>query len=118
KTAPYLLRMLSRVEGMPVASLEAGVPWDWTSFGDFLSRLDNRMGVNAGFMAGHSAIRCAVMGERARGHEATDEELAAMKTLLAQCLSEGAMGFSSTISHTHNDDEGQPVPSRSASKSE
>ena len=25
--APYLLRMLARVEGMPEASLQAGVPW-------------------------------------------------------------------------------------------
>src|SRR5580693_5674520 len=33
QAAPYLLRMLARVEGMPEASLEAGVPWDWQSFG-------------------------------------------------------------------------------------
>ena len=25
----YLMRMLSRVEGMPLHSLEIGVPWDW-----------------------------------------------------------------------------------------
>ena len=32
EAAPYLLRMLARVEGMPESSLEAGVPWDWESF--------------------------------------------------------------------------------------
>src|SRR5678816_310784 len=33
EAADYLKRMLARVEGMPLESLEAGVPWDWTSFG-------------------------------------------------------------------------------------
>ena len=116
--APYLLHMLARVEGMPVSSLEAGVPWDWESFGEYLAKLDGHVGVNAGFMAGHSAIRRVVMGERAVGEKATDRELAAMVDLLHRCLSEGAMGFSSTISATHNDAAGQPVPSRHASREE
>ena len=30
----YLMRMLARVEGMPIERLEEGVPWDWQSFGD------------------------------------------------------------------------------------
>jgi N-acyl-D-aspartate/D-glutamate deacylase len=116
--APYLLHMLARVEGMPVSSLTAGVPWDWESFGQYLGKLDGRLGVNAGFMAGHSAIRRVVMGERAVGHEATPEELDRMKALLAKSLAEGALGFSSTISPTHNDADGNPVPSRHASREE
>ena len=27
----YLMRMLARVEGMPLESLAEGVPWDWTT---------------------------------------------------------------------------------------
>jgi N-acyl-D-aspartate/D-glutamate deacylase len=84
EAAPYLLTMLARVEGMPVNSLQAGVPWDWESFGDYLGKLDGRLGVNAGFMAGHSALRRVVMGERAIGHPATREELEKMKRLLAK----------------------------------
>ena len=118
EAAPYLLHMLARVEGMPVASLEAGVPWDWRSFADFLGKLDGNLGVNAGFMAGHSAIRRVVMGERAVGNKATPEELDAMRQLLSECLAEGAMGFSSTVSITHNDADGQPVPSRHATNEE
>ena len=119
EAAPYLLRMLARVEGMPVVSLEKGVPWSWTSFSDYLGLLDGRMGVNAGFMAGHSAIRCFVMGEkRARTEKATKADIEAMKKLLAQSLSQGAMGFSSTRANTHNDDEGLPVPSRHAAREE
>ncbi|MEM9622333.1 MAG: amidohydrolase family protein [Pseudomonadota bacterium] len=118
EAAPYLLHMLARVEGMPVSSLTEGVPWDWQSFAEYLAKLDGKLGVNAGFMAGHSAIRRVVMGERAVGEEATEQELAAMTELLGQCLAQGAMGFSSTISPTHNDAEGQPVPSRHASREE
>ncbi len=116
--APYLLNMLARVEGMPVSSLTEGVPWDWESFGEYLGKLDGNLGVNAGFMAGHSAIRRVVMGERAVGSEATPEELDEMKALLGKSLEEGAVGFSSTISVTHNDADGQPVPSRHASREE
>ncbi|TMA35038.1 MAG: D-aminoacylase [Deltaproteobacteria bacterium] len=114
----YLMRMLARVEGMPLESLRVGVPWDWHSFGEYLDRLERRVAVNAGFMVGHSALRRVVMGERAVGHEATPAELDAMRELLAASLREGGLGFSSTISPTHNDAQGQPVPSRHASRAE
>jgi len=58
------------------------------------------------------------MGERAVGEEATPDELEEMKALLGRSLAEGALGFSSTISPTHNDAEGNPVPSRWASHDE
>jgi N-acyl-D-aspartate/D-glutamate deacylase len=114
----YLMRMLARVEGMPLESLREGVPWDWRSFGEYLDRLERRIAVNAGFMVGHSALRRVVMGERAVGHEATPAELAAMCALLGDSLRQGGLGFSSTISPTHNDAEGNPVPSRHASREE
>jgi N-acyl-D-aspartate/D-glutamate deacylase len=114
----YLMKMLSRVEGMPLESLEAGVPWNWSSFGEYLDRLEGRLSVNAGFMVGHSAIRRCVMGERAVGEQATEAELADMVELLRSSLAEGGMGFSSTISSTHNDFDGNPVPSRHATREE
>merc|ERR1711969_150339 len=118
EAGPYLMRMLARVEGMPLASLQEGVPWDWTSFGEYLDRIDGTLAVNAGFMVGHSALRRVVMGERSVGHEASDEELAEMTGLLRRSVEEGGLGFSSTISVTHNDAEGAPVPSRHASREE
>ncbi len=114
----YLMKMLSRVEGMPLESLEAGVPWNWQSFGEYLDQLEGRLSINAGFMVGHSAIRRTVMGERAVGSEATEEELKEMVALLRKSMEEGGMGFSSTISSTHNDFDGNPVPSRHASREE
>ncbi len=110
----YLMHMLARVEGMPLESLELGVPWDWRSFGDYLDRLEGRLAVNAGFLVGHSALRRVVMGERAVGEEATPEEIQAMVALLRQSLGEGGLGFSSSRAITHHDGDGQPVPSRHA----
>ena len=114
----YLAPMLARVEGMPLETLQMAVPWNWSSFGEYLDRIEGKVGLNAGFFAGHSAIRRVVMGERAVGEKATAEELSAMEELLGKSLSEGALGFSSTISATHNDGDGNPVPSRWADNSE
>jgi N-acyl-D-aspartate/D-glutamate deacylase len=114
----YLMRMLARVEGMPLESLASGVPWDWRSFGEYLSRLDGRLAVNAGFMVGHSALRRVVMGERAVGEEANADDLAAMTALLGASIEEGGLGFSSSAAPTHNDGDGRPVPSRFANDEE
>jgi len=118
ESGAYLLPMLARVEGMPADTLRAGVPWDWRTFGEFLDRLEGRVLLNAGFFVGHSAVRRLVMGERANAGEATDAEIAAMRDLVDQSLAEGALGFSTTVSPSHNDSEGNPVPSRFASREE
>src|SRR6516165_10213032 len=76
--AAYLMRMLARVEGMPLASLEAGVPWDWRTFDEYLTKLEGTIGVNAGFLVGHSALRRAVMGVDSVGQTATPAQVDAM----------------------------------------
>ncbi len=118
EASDYLMRMLARVEGMPLESLQTGVPWSWRSFGEYLSLLEGKLAVNAGFLVGHTAIRRVVMGERAVGHEATPEELARMVELLRQSVREGGLGFSTSLAATHNDGAGEPVPSRHASRDE
>jgi N-acyl-D-aspartate/D-glutamate deacylase len=114
----YIARMMARVEGMPLAALRAGLPWDWGSFGEWLSRLDGRIAVNAGFLVGHSTLRRLVMGERAVGGTADELDMEAMEVALHAALVEGALGFSTSQVHTHNDGDGQPVPSRAASREE
>jgi N-acyl-D-aspartate/D-glutamate deacylase len=115
----YLARLMARVEGIPLPALQHGVPWDWHSFGDYLDRVESSgIAVNAGFLAGHSVLRRQVMGADAVGEPATDEQIAAMERLLHDALAAGAIGFSSSQAPTHNDGDGNPVPSRSASRAE
>ncbi len=114
----YIRRMMARVEGMPLGALEHGLPWDWTSFGEYLDRLEGNLGVNAGFLVGHCALRRWVMGAERGGEVADDGEIAAMTQLLAESIEAGGLGFSSTQSRTHSDGDGQPISSRYADRRE
>jgi N-acyl-D-aspartate/D-glutamate deacylase len=114
----YLTRMLARVEGMPLDALRAGLDWQWSSFGDWLARFEGGIAVNAGFLVGHSALRLAAMGDDAVGGQASREQIEQMAALLRDALSAGALGLSTSQSHTHNDAAGHPVPSRSATREE
>ncbi|MBA3280610.1 MAG: amidohydrolase family protein, partial [Acidimicrobiia bacterium] len=110
--AAYTREMMASVEGMSVAALEAGVPWNWESFGDYLDQLEGNVGVNAAFLVGHCALRRYVMGADAVGAEASPGQLDEMKRVLAESLDAGGLGFSTTLSRTHTDGDGQPVASR------
>ena len=92
--ADYTRRMMASVEGMSVAALEGNV------------------GVNAGFLVGHCALRRYVMGAPAVGSEASDDQVAEMQRVLAESLAAGGLGFSTTLSRTHSDGDGEPVASR------
>jgi N-acyl-D-aspartate/D-glutamate deacylase len=116
--ADYLRRMMAKVEGMPLPTLESGVPWSWRSFGDYLGALDGNVGLNVGFLVGHCALRRNVMGAESIGNAATPDQLEAMVRLLHESLAAGGLGFSTTLSFTHSDGDGQPVASRWATDDE
>lgn len=116
--ADYIRRMMSVVEGMPLEALESGLDWNWRSFGSWLDGLDGKTAVNAGFLVGHCALRRTVMGDRAVGEHATDEEVERMATMLRESIEAGGLGLSSSRSFTHKDGDGAPVPSRSATEEE
>jgi N-acyl-D-aspartate/D-glutamate deacylase len=118
ENASYLMRMMARVEGIPLPALETALSWDWTSFDDWLARLEGRIAVNAGFLAGHSALRRFVLSDASTRRAADDQEVRQMAALLEACLQAGALGLSSSRTHVHNDGDGQPVPSRSATTTE
>ena len=114
----YTAAMLAKVEGMPLPALEEGVDWTWTSMEEYLRRLEGNLGVNAGFLVGHCAVRREVMGADAVGHEATPEQLERMKQVLGESLAAGGLGFSTTRARTHSDGDGEPVASRWATEEE
>jgi N-acyl-D-aspartate/D-glutamate deacylase len=116
--ADYIRRMMAKVEGMPLAALEQGVPWNWSTFAEYLGALEGNLGVNAGFLVGHCALRRKVMGAARGGEVATDDEIATMRALLAESLQAGGLGFSSSQSRTHSDGEGAPISSRHADRRE
>lgn len=118
-SAEYLRGMLAKVEGMPLPSLEEGLPWNWESFGEYLACMEERgIAVNAGFLVGHCALRRAVMGDDAVGSAASAEHLEQLVRLLAESIEAGGIGFSSSQSYTHTDGDGEPVPSRWATEEE
>ncbi len=114
----YIRRMMAKVEGMPLVALETGIPWNWTTFADYLDRLEGNLGVNAGFLVGHCALRRWVMGSERAAAVASDEEIAEMTRLLAASLEAGGLGFSSSQSRTHSDGDGNPISSRYADRRE
>ena len=116
--ADYTRQMMAKVEGMPLVALETGIDWDWQSFEEYLARLDGNLGLNAGFLVGHCALRRKVMGTGAVEGEASEEQVQQMQELLAEAIRAGGLGFSTTLARTHSDGDGQPVASRWAGEDE
>ncbi|MGH7860200.1 MAG: amidohydrolase family protein, partial [Candidatus Binatia bacterium] len=114
KDHAYMTALFAKVEGMSPEVLDSGLPWDWESFPSFLDVLDERLGINAAFYVGHSALRRYVMGEAASERAAMPDELEKMKSLLRDAMYAGAAGFSTSLAPTHVDQFNKPVPSRHA----
>jgi N-acyl-D-aspartate/D-glutamate deacylase len=115
-----LLRLLAFVEGMPLDTLRAAIPWEWRTFGEFLAALERRgTAVNVGAFVGHSSIRLDVLGADAVERPATAEECRAMVGEVRDAMVAGALGWSTSRSPTHFfADDGKPAPSRLADDAE
>jgi N-acyl-D-aspartate/D-glutamate deacylase len=115
---PWLLQMLSRVEGMSADALAEGVTFKGGTLGDFLGGLDGRLGVNVGSNVGHCAVRRYVMGDDASERTATNDEIAQMRVLVREALDQGAIGFTSSQLELHVAHDGRGVPSNYAAPDE
>ncbi|MBV8982989.1 MAG: amidohydrolase family protein [Acidimicrobiia bacterium] len=110
-----IARTLENVEGMSVEALEAGIPWTFESFPEYLDALDSApTRLNVAAMIGHTPLRLYVLGDEATERAAKDDEVDRMRTLVAEALAAGALGFATSKSPTHAGAEGKPVPSRLA----
>jgi N-acyl-D-amino-acid deacylase len=115
-----VIRNLSVVEGMDLDALRTGIKWDFESFSDYMGMLRRRGAyANMAVLAGHSTIRTAVMGEDAsQRKDATPEELAKMKAMVADAMANGAIGLGASYSLNHSGYGGVPMPSTIAPMSE
>jgi N-acyl-D-aspartate/D-glutamate deacylase len=110
--------MLSRVESIPLASLEAGVQDTWETIPEYLALLRRRLGINVGSLIGYSAVRRYVMGDAAYSEPATPEQITQMKAIIREGIAAGAVGLSFERNPTHFDIEGRLLPSNAASDDE
>src|SRR2546421_9672187 len=113
-----LAGMLSYVEAIPMDVLQAGVPWNWETFPDYMQAIGQRLGVNVGTLIGHSAVRLYAMGKDCSERDATPEELDSMRRIVREALDAGALGLSITRNMNHFDIAGTRIPAACAPESE
>lgn len=111
-----LVGMFNQIEEMPYKAFREGVEWNWETFEEYLARIRNGLAINVAPLVGHSVLRLWVMDQAATERTATDDEIAAMQSLLRQCLDAGALGLSTSF--VDMDETLQPVPSRYADQRE
>ena len=69
---------------------------DWRDAAGYFARIESfGSAINRGFLAGHGAIRAAVVGYA--GRAATASQIRRMEAVLDECLEQGALGFSSGL---------------------
>lgn len=79
-----------------------GLDMDWSTFGEWLDRLDrDGIGLNLAPLVGHGTVRAAVMGPDYRRH-ATKDEIEAMKRYVEEAMDSGAQGISNGMDYAPN----------------
>lgn len=106
-----LMRTLEATEDMSLATLRAGMNWDFESFRQFLGSIARRgLGINYGGYVGHTAVRIWAMGDDAYEREATPAEIETMRGAVIAALEQGAVGFSTNRAGVlRGDGEADPV---------
>ncbi len=114
-----IARTLENVEDMDVATLGAGIPWDFSTFPEYLESVERRgTAMNFAAYIGHTALRLFVMGDAAYERAANPDEITRMQATLRTAMLAGAAGFATSFAMTHRGMDGLPVPSRFAERAE
>lgn len=115
------MRMMNRIEAIPLDSMRKGLRWDWETFPEYLDSLDRQgLGVNVGAMVPFSPLRGYVLGmipARERT-SVTDAELNQMKQLFAEAMQAGGFGITLDKNMEDRAEDGSPLPSHVASDEE
>ncbi|MGJ5202565.1 N-acyl-D-amino-acid deacylase family protein [Bradyrhizobium sp. HKCCYLR20261] len=115
-----LIQLMEGVEDIPEPVLEAGIPWEWESFPDYMDWLSRRsFDLDIGAQLPHAALRVYVMGERgARRDPATADDNRAMAALARDAVKAGALGFSTSRTLNHRTSTGDYTPTLKAGEDE
>ena len=115
------MRMMDRIEAIPLESMRAGMRWDWETFPEFLDSLERQgLGLNVGAMVPFSPLRGYVLGMMpARERTSvTDAELNQMKQIFHEAMKAGGFGFSLDKNMEDRTEDGGMLPSVVASDRE
>ena len=113
KNHRYLAELMESVEDIAADAIMDGLPWNWRSYGEYLDSVQAlQPALNIVGLAGHSAIRYEVMGDRSmdEGVQADDRELEQIASLVKQSVEEGAVGFSTSRFLPHTVPDGRCTP--------
>lgn len=113
KNHRYLAELMEAVEDIAADAIMDGLPWDWTSYGDYLDTVQTlKPSLNVVGMAGHSPIRLEAMGDRSmdEGVQADDAELEHICRLVRESVEQGAVGFSTSRFLGHTVPDGRLTP--------
>jgi N-acyl-D-amino-acid deacylase len=114
-----IARTLENVEDMDVDTLEAGIPWDFTTFPEYLESVAKHgSALNFGAYIGHTALRLFVMGDDGYERAATQDEIDEMARVVGEAIDAGAVGLATSFAMTHRGADGKPIPSRHAEAEE
>ena len=115
------MRMMNRIEAIPLKSMRLGIRWDWETYPEFLDSLDGQgLGLNVASLFPFSPLRAYVMGMMSarERQQVTPEELAQMKTLFREGMRAGSFGFAVDKNEEDRAEDGGPIPSHAASEEE
>ncbi len=115
------MRMMNRVEAIPLHSMQKGMRWDWETFPEYLDSLDSQgLGLNIGALFPMSPMRGYVMGmlESRQRTSATDAEINQIKQIFYDAMKAGAFGFSANKSAEDRPDDGGYLPTHVTSDEE
>ena len=113
KNRRYLAELMESVEDIAADAIMDGLPWDWTSYGEYLDSVQAlQPALNVVGLAGHSAIRYEAMGDRSmdEGAQPDDRELEHIAHMVKQSVEEGAVGFSTSRFLLHTVPDGRCTP--------